>query len=375
MATFVELKNVINLSLLQTFKTQQDAKFQALLDEKEALGTAAGLVGNLTGLKTEAKDKVVAAINEVHDDAAAAQATADSAVAKIGELPETSATVVDLINSKVSAIDTAAGSLGERVDAAQAAIDAIEADYLKAADKEALQTQVTANKNALDVLNGTGEGSVDKQITDAINKFASDVSDDSTVNTFKELVDWAASHTSEAADIVSNVTANANAISALQTKVGTIPETSAAADVIGYVDEQVAAEKTRAEAAEAGIGARIDALEGSVGTGGSVDSKIDTAKEEAVTASKTYTDAEVTKDRARLDTAEADIDALEASLGEGGETKLAIEAAQAKADEAMAKANANETAATALTARVAALETWAEGITLASEADILAMFA
>lgn len=375
MATFVELKNVINLSLLQTFKTQQDAKFQALLDEKEALGTAAGLVGNLTGLKTEAKDKVVAAINEVHDDAAAAQATADSAVAKIGELPETSATVVDLINSKVSAIDTAAGSLGERVDAAQAAIDAIEADYLKAADKEALQTQVTANKNALDVLNGTGEGSVDKQITDAINKFASDVSDDSTVNTFKELVDWAASHTSEAADIVSNVTANANAISALQTKVGTIPETSAAADVIGYVDEQVAAEKTRAEAAEAGIGARIDALEGSVGTGGSVDSKIDTAKEEAVTASKTYTDAEVAKDRARLDTAEADIDALEASLGEGGETKLAIEAAQAKADEAMAKANANETAATALTARVAALETWAEGITLASEADILAMFA
>lgn len=375
MATFVELKNVINLSLLQTFKTQQDTKFQALLDEKEALGTAAGLVGNLTGLKTEAKDKVVAAINEVHDDAAAAQATADSAVAKIGELPETSATVVDLINSKVSAIDTAAGSLGERVDAAQAAIDAIEDDYLKAADKEALQTQVTANKNALDVLNGTGEGSVDKQITDAINKFASDVSDDSTVNTFKELVDWAASHTSEAADIVANVTANANAISALQTKVGTIPETSAATDVIGYVDEQVAAEKTRAEAAEAGIGARIDALEASVGTGGSVDSKIDTAKEEAVTSSKTYTDAEVAKDRARLDTAEADIDALEASLGEGGETKLAIEAAQAKADEAMVKANANETAATALTARVAALETWAEGITLATEADILAMFA
>lgn len=375
MATFVELKNVINLSLLQTFKAQQDSKFQALLDEKEALGTAAGLVGNLTGLKTEAKDKVVSAINEVHDDAAAAQATADSAVAKIGELPETSATVVDLINSKVTAIDTAAGALDTRVESAEAAIDAIEADYLKAADKEALQTQVTANKNAIDVLNGTGEGSVDKQITDAINKFASDVSDDSTVNTFKELVDWAASHTSEAADIVSNVTANANAISALQTKVGTIPETSAAADVISYVDEQVAAEKTRAEAAEVSIGERIDALEGSVGTGGSVDSKIETAKEEAVTSAKTYTDAEVAADRARLDTAEANIDALEASLGEGGETKLAIEAAQAKADDAMAKANANETTATALTARVAALETWAEGITLATEADILAMFA
>lgn len=375
MATFVELKNVINLSLLQTFKAQQDSKFQALLDEKEALGTAAGLVGNLTSLKTEAKDKVVSAINEVHDDAAKAQSTADSAVAKIGTLPEGSATVVDLIDSKVAAIDTAAGALGTRVSDAEAAIDAIEADYLKAADKEALQTQITANKNALDVLNGTGEGSVEKQITDAINDFATKVSDDSTVNTFKELVDWAASHTSDAADIVANVTKNANAIDALQTKVGSIPETSAATTVVNYVDEQVAAEKTRAEAAESGLDARLETLETTVGAGGSVESRIDTAKSEAIASAKTYTDAEVAKDRERLDTAEADIDALEASLGEGGETKLAIEAAQAKADEAMAKANANETAATALTARVAALETWAEGITLASEADILAMFA
>lgn len=375
MATFVDLKNILTLELLQTFKTQQDAKFQAKLDEKEELGTAAGLVGSLAELQTTAKGTVVAAINEVKA-ATGTNATAISALdTKVGELPEGAESVVGLITSKDAAQGTALDAVKDRMDAAEAAIDAIEADYLKAADKEALQTQITANKTAIDTLNGTGEGSVNKQITDAINKFATDVTDNNTVDSFKELVDWVAEHGPEAAEMAADITANANAITALQTKVGDIPETSAATTVVGYVDEKVAAEEARAKAAEEANAAAIATLQGQVGEGGTVADSIATAKDEAVAAAKTYTDAEVAKDRERLTTAEADIDALEAALGEGGSTKTAIEAAQSKADDAMAKAETNETNITALTARVAALETWAEGITLATEADILAMFA
>lgn len=374
MATFVELKNVINLDLLKEFKAQQDAKFQAKLDEKEALGTAASLVGALAELQTTAKDTVVAAINEVKA-ATVANDTAIKAVdTKVGTLPEGATDVVGLIDSKIAAVDTAAGTLTDRVTAAEEAIDAIEDDYLKAADKEALQTQITANKTAIDTLNGTGDGSVDKKISDAINKFATDVTDDGVVNSFKELVDWAATHGSEAAEMAANITANKNAIDALTTKVGTIPDTSAATDVIGYVDEQVAAEVTRAKAAEEANAAAITALQGQVGEGGSVADSIATAKSEAIAAAKTYTDEEVAKDRERLTQAETDIDALEAMLGEGGSTKTAIETAQSTADAAKAKAEANETAISGLTARVEALETWAEGITVATKADILAMF-
>lgn len=71
----------------------------------------------------------------------------------------------------------------------------------------ALQAQVQENKDALVVLNGTGEGSVVKTVNDAINEFASKMSDDGTVNTFKELVDYAAEHSAEIVELVGEVTA------------------------------------------------------------------------------------------------------------------------------------------------------------------------
>lgn len=109
------------------------------------------------------------------------------------------------------------------LEAAQGAIDAIEADYLKAADKSALQTnidgvsgRVTANENAIATLNGTGAGSVSKAIDDAFNEFSTRVSDDAVVNTYKELIDYAAEHGSEFTELVGEVDANASAIEALQ---------------------------------------------------------------------------------------------------------------------------------------------------------------
>lgn len=71
----------------------------------------------------------------------------------------------------------------------------------------ALQTQVQENTDALVVLNGTGEGSVIKLVNDAINEFATKISDDGTVNTFKELVDYASTHGSEFGELLVEVNA------------------------------------------------------------------------------------------------------------------------------------------------------------------------
>ena len=71
----------------------------------------------------------------------------------------------------------------------------------------ALQTQVQENTDALVVLNGTGEGSVIKLVNDAINEFATKMSDDGTVNTFKELVDYASTHGSEFGELLVEVNA------------------------------------------------------------------------------------------------------------------------------------------------------------------------
>lgn len=99
------------------------------------------------------------------------------------------------------------------------------ADYAKtedipeAYDDTVLSDRVTANEEAIATLNGTGEGSVYKTVDDALNKFATDISDDGVVNTYKELVDYAASHSSDIAEMVTDIADNATAIEELNTKV------------------------------------------------------------------------------------------------------------------------------------------------------------
>ena len=86
-------------------------------------------------------------------------------------------------------------------------------------DDSILTDRVTANEEAIAVLNGDGDGSVIKTVDEAINKFATDISDDDTINTFKELVDYAAAHKTEAVDMAADISANADAITELDTKV------------------------------------------------------------------------------------------------------------------------------------------------------------
>lgn len=62
--------------------------------------------------------------------------------------------------------------------------------------------QAEANRVSIEILNGAGEGSVQKQINDAINEFATQISDDGTINTFKELLEYASQNTSEVGSLI-----------------------------------------------------------------------------------------------------------------------------------------------------------------------------
>lgn len=90
--------------------------------------------------------------------------------------------------------------------------------------------QVKKNADAISVLNGTSavDGSVDKKVADAINEFSTKISDDSTVNTFKELIDYAAAHQGEYSTLSGDVQKNTTAIATLN------------GDGAGSVDKKVA---------------------------------------------------------------------------------------------------------------------------------------
>ena len=63
-----------------------------------------------------------------------------------------------------------------------------------------------------DKMDGNGEGSVNARITAKIDEFAAKVSDDGIVNTLKELVDYVADHSPEAADMAADILELQNAV-------------------------------------------------------------------------------------------------------------------------------------------------------------------
>lgn len=109
------------------------------------------------------------------------------------------------------------------VEGLQAAVEGLEQDVSN------LQDDVSENTTLLETLNGTGAGSIDAKVDAKLNEFAQNISDDGTVNTFKELVDYVAEHAPEAADMASDITE-------LQTLVG---ETSVAAQISAAVANKV----------------------------------------------------------------------------------------------------------------------------------------
>lgn len=164
-----------------------------------------------------------AAIAEAKGAADAAQAAADAAQGdvdalegKVGEVAE-GKTVVGLIGENTSAI-------------AKNAED------------------IAANTAAIEVLNGSGDGSVTKTVTDAINEFAAAMTDDGVVNTYKEALDYISTHGGEYTTLLGTVT---NQGTAIEKNASDIQANDAAIKANGAL---IAANATAIEALQAKVG-------------------------------------------------------------------------------------------------------------------------
>lgn len=96
---------------------------------------------------------------------------------------------------------------------------------------------VKQNTQAIATLNGTGVGSVSKTVADAVAKIVADAPE--SFNTLKEISDWITTHSSSASDMNSQIQTNKTGIANLVKLVGTLPESTEATTIVGYIDSLI----------------------------------------------------------------------------------------------------------------------------------------
>lgn len=178
---------------------------------------------------------------------------AEVAVKGLGSAAYTEASAYD-VSGAASGVQTALEAKIGTVTEGKTVVEMIAAAQAAATyDDKAVKASIKSNTDAIATLNGnsTVAGSVDKKVADAINEFATKVSDDQTVNTFKELIDYAASHQGEYSTLSGEVQTNKTAIATLN---GT-----GAGSVSKAVSDAVDAAKTDLQTE---IDKKVDAVEG-----------------------------------------------------------------------------------------------------------------
>ena len=338
-----DTKKYLDFSGLQAY----DEKLKAYIETKDAAVQ--------TTAANDATTKANAAKTYAEEQAAAVQANLDKTQgdldnleALVGELPADSgvATVVAYVDKKTTGIATsdALTTLSNRVTTAEGAIDAIEADYLKAADKTELNNAITAEADrakgveggletrlaaveadylveadktelAGDIAENAAAIAAIKEDVDAF--FADADMTESAKDTLKELQEYIASDESGASAMAASIKQNADDIDALEGRMTT-------------VEGKVTTLEGEMDTAQSDIAA----LQAAVGDGGSVDDMIadavdaeKTAREQAVAgvqAGVNQNATDITALEGRMDTAESDIDQLQEDI--------ALKAAQTTVD-------------------------------------------
>lgn len=367
----VETKKYLSLDKL----TKYDAKIKGYIGTKDAealqsakdyadsLAVNYDAAGSAAGALKDAKaytDTEVAKANAAAAaadakgaqgvaDAAAAQAAADAAQAAadaaqgevdalevyVGTIPEgaTATDVVGYVIEKTSGIatDAALGELQAKVTQAEKDIDAIEADYLKATDKEELQGAIDVEAERAagvesgletrlkavedDYLKAVDKTELsnaialkaDKSAFDALKEdvdafFLDADMTESAKDTLKELQEYIASDESGASQMAASIKKNSDDIDALEERMeaaeDAIDTKAAQSDLevaVGRIGALETASATHAlksevesavdalEAVDAGFETRIAAMEAELGEGeGSVAEQIENAKTAAI---------------------------------------------------------------------------------------------
>lgn len=204
--------------------------------DKQGVSTLWSKIAEKVAAEADARDAAIAAaVADINSDLDAVKLNvADNAAdilavdSKVGTLPEGHADVIAFINKKAEeTLQAASGNSSETAASVKAQLDAYKtandaAVALKADQTavDAIEERVAANEDAIEVLNGTADvaGSVDAKVAAAVAALMENP--DETLNSIKELVKWTQDHAADALEMSNNVTANANAITALQGLVG-----------------------------------------------------------------------------------------------------------------------------------------------------------
>ena len=200
--------------------------------------SGSGLIGQQGDASTA--DTIWGAKKHAEEKAAAAQAAAEGTAAA----------------DATAKVNAAKEELNGTISGVEGRVKAIEDDYLTSADKQeitgaasALEVRVKANEDAIGVLNGEGEGSVKKQVSDAIAGVVASAPED--FDTLKEVADWIASDTTGAAKMQADIAR----LDGADTVDGSVKK---------QIKDAVAAEAQIARAAEKQNADDIDAAEGRI---------------------------------------------------------------------------------------------------------------
>ena len=247
--------------------------------------------------KINANANAISAINnETTGILATAKTYADGKVSalKDGEV-KSNTDAINILNGSESTTGSVAKAVKDTKDSINATIGTVEegktvvqmiseAKESATYDDTAVKASIKANTDAITVLNGTGEGSVSKQVADAVASIVADAPE--AYDTLKEISDWISSHAEDASVMNSQINTNKLDIASLKALVGTLPEGVASTTVVEYIAEVVGASKTE------------------------LTSAIATAKSEAISSANNYSDELNTA----MDTRVTD---LETKTGEG----------------------------------------------------------
>lgn len=373
----------------ETLKSAKDYA-DSLADNYDAAGTAASKVAELTNGLVKANTDAIAKLN----DGAGVEGSVDFKIA---------AAKTEL-NVTIAAAQAAADQAQDEVDAAEGRLDTAEGkivtmqgqiDALIAGtyDDTEVRNLIKGNADDIDALEGRAdavEAKVTTLIGDDENMSVRAIANEEltkqlitenaaeNLNELREIAAWIQAHPGDAAAM------NA-AIADLEALIGALPEGVTATTIVAYIQEAVAAEKSRAEGAEAGLSGRIDVIDGNIGEG-KVDDRIAAAKSAAVTeagsaadakdaqilqSAKDYADSKVAgvdltgiatnaqniaSLQGRMDGAEGDIDALQAAIADGGSVTLAIADAKRAGTTAQGEVDALEDVVSGINTRVGTAE-------------------
>lgn len=303
-------------------KTSGIATNAALTELTGRVSTAEGEIDALQAAIADGGSvaNAIAAAKKAGDDAKsaadAAQATANSKTTMAEVEAKNYATkaeaqgYADAKDSDISAAKAAADAAQADVDALEGKVGTVPADKTvvqmisdaQAAatyDDTALKGRISANETAIATLNGTGEGSVSKQVADAVASIVADAPE--AYNTLKEISDWISSHASDAASMNSQINTNKTDIANLTALVGSLPETATSDTVVGYIDEAIAALQIGDYAKVADLTAAVDRIGTAEGKITTLEGKVKAIEDKNISDGANKVEASTTNGNIKID--------------------------------------------------------------------------